>query len=249
MEHPGATTQPSGPLHPQTLAARAAALKELAEKCKDWQKRADDIGRFATRRDELDTLARRIANAASAYQALAADAKVRIHLDPASTIATRLQAKAKDLVHQVTTNPHSILKQRALDAFKEEELVGIERALHASWQWFLGAGERAGIETVLLRFSALRETATRLARLRSSLQKHAEKLPMTPEAIEEGRRLKQALATELESLKGGGLDEDVLAFLRRSLEGVPLPELLKNERVLAWLRDNHLMSYFQVRST
>lgn len=249
MKRPSSTTQSSAAPSPQSLAGRAVALRDLAEKYKDWQRRADDIGRFATRRDELDVIARRIGEAAAAYHALAAEPNVRGHMEPAVRIAACLQSKTKDLVHQIMTSPQTILKQRALEAFKDEELSGLERALHSSWQWFLGATERSGIETVLMRFPALRQTATRLARVRFSLQHHAERLPLRPQAIEEGHRLKDQLAAELKSLEGTGLDEVVLAFLRRSLEGVPLAELLANDKVLAWLRENHLASYFQVRST
>jgi hypothetical protein len=237
------------PPSPGSLVARAIALGELAEKYKEWQRRADDIGRFVTRRAELDAIARRVGDAATAYQTLAPDPNLRTHMEPAVEIAARLQSRTEDLLHQIVASAQTILKQKALEPFKEEELSGIERALLSSWQWFLGASERTGIESVLMRFPALRQTGTRLARLRVSLQHHGERLPLGPEAVEEGRRLKQLLADELKSLEGTGLDSVVLAFLRRSLEGVPLAELLTNDKVLNWLRENHLTSYFQVRST
>jgi hypothetical protein len=249
MERSSPSSLSSEILKSQPLAARAAALRQLAIECKEWQKRTNEISRSVTRRDELVPIANRLRAAASAYQVLVADPKVKIHLEPASRIAGRLQAKAKELLDQIASDPQALLKQKALDIFRQEDLAVIERALHASWQWFLGVVEPAGIETVLRRFSSLRETANRLASLRSSLQKHAEKLPTTSEAFEEGLRLKQALANELKSLEGTGLDQNVLHFLRRSLEGVPLPELLRNDKILRWLEENNLTEYFQVRST
>jgi hypothetical protein len=233
----------------ESLATRADSLCKLAEEYKHWQKRAEDIQRFLTRRDELDEIARRIGQAAAAYQALAEDANVRTHMAPAVTVAIRLRSRSKDLLQQVIANPQTILKAKALEPFKGDELSGIEAALRSSWQWFLGASERMGIEAVLTRFPALRPTATRLARLRASLQHYGEKLPSGPGAVEEGRRLKKQLADELKSLEGAGLDNAVLAFLRRSLEGVPLAELLADDKVLTWLRENKLTGYFQVRST
>jgi hypothetical protein len=247
MDNSSSTAQPSP--SPASLVTRTNSLRELAEEYKRWQKRAEDIQRFLTRRDELDAIARRIGEAAVAYQALADDPNVRTHMEPAVVIAVRLRSRTKDLLQQVIESPLAILKQKALEPFKMDELNGIEGALHSSWQWFLGASERTGIEAVLTRFPDLRQTATRLARFRVSLQHHGEKLPSGPEDVEEGRRLKKQLADELKSLEGAGLDSAVLAFLRRSLEGVPLVELLADDKVLNWLRENHLTGYFQVRST
>jgi hypothetical protein len=231
------------------LATRANSLRELAEEYKHWQKRAEDIQRFLTRRDEIDVIARRIGVAAAAYQALADDPNLRTHMEPVAAIASRLRSRTKDLLQQIIASPQTILRPKALEAFKLDELSAIESALRSSWQWFLGASERMGIEAVLTRFPALRQTATRLARFRVSLQHHGEKLPSAPGAVEEGRRLKKQLADELKSLEGTGLDSAVLAFLRRSLEGVPLAELLGDDKVLKWLRENNLTGYFQVRST
>jgi hypothetical protein len=234
---------------PESLATRANSLRELSEEYKRWQKRAEDIQRFLTRRDELDDIARRIGEAAAAYQALSGDPNVRTHMARAVGIAIRLRSRTKDLLQQMVATPETILKAKSLEPFKGDELGGIDGALRSSWRWFLGAGERMGIEAVLTRFPALRLTATRLARLRESLQHYGEKLPSGPGAVEEGRRLKKQLADELKSLEGAGLDSAVLAFLRRSLEGVPLAELLADDKVLTWLRENKLTGYFQVRST
>src|SRR5690349_15785645 len=125
----------------ESLATRANALSELAVKYRDWQRRAEDIGRFVTRREELETVARRTGDAAAAYQALAADPNVRIHMEPAVEIAARLRSRTKDLLQQIIANPQTILKAKALEPFKADELSGIERALLSSWQWFLGASE------------------------------------------------------------------------------------------------------------
>ena len=79
----------------------------------------------------------------------------------------------------------------------------------------------------------------------------AERLRLINRRVPHARLMDEclALANELKSLEGTGLDQNVLHFLRRSLEGVPLPELLRNDKILRWLEENNLTEYFQVRST
>src|SRR5689334_10084197 len=104
-----------------SLATRAESLRDLAEEYKEWQRRAADIQGFLTRRDELDAISRRIGEAANAYQALAHDANVRSHMEPAVAIAIRLRARTKDLLQQVIANPQTILKAKALEPFRPDE--------------------------------------------------------------------------------------------------------------------------------
>jgi hypothetical protein len=113
----------------------------------------------------------------------------------------------------------------------------------------VGTEGQVGIENVLSRFGGLRDIVARITNLREALKSLSSQLPTTPEAIDLAKKAKASLAEELASLVGSGLNDDVISFLRRSVEGVPLSEVLAKEDIINWLKENNLSQYFRVRTT
>lgn len=231
-----------------TLLEFATQVAELSGRCRDWQERADEVGRLVTRRDQLRVIANRVSSLATTAEVLSNEDSLESRLKPVRELSQKLSVKADDLLRRLETTSESILKPKALDAFESGALDEIQRILTAAWRDLLGTGDQPGIETVLSRFDALRDVVARITQRRRRLQELAATLPTTAAVVAEGRDVKRALADDLGSLTGAGLDDEVASFLRRSVEGVSLEDLLANGRVLAWLAKHGLAGYFRVRS-
>jgi hypothetical protein len=231
-----------------TLLALATRVADLSTSCKDWERRAEEVGRLATRRDQLRIIADRVSSLTTVADVLCKEPTLLSRLVQVKVVARRLSIRANDLAHRLEMSSEAVLKPKALDIFEGGALDDIERHLTSAWRDFLGTGDRPGIETVLGRFAALRDVVARITQRRRQLQTLALTLPTTSACIIEGRVVKTELANELSALAGSGLDDDVVEFLRQSVEGVPLSALLANDKILVWLADHGLTDYFRVRS-
>jgi ATP-dependent helicase YprA (DUF1998 family) len=124
----------------------------------------------------------------------------------------------------------------------------VESALLAAWQGYLGAGSQSGLESVLSRFPKLRGAAKRVAEARRALQERAATLPRSDSDVAECEEARSRLGEVLAEVDSSGVDAEVLAFLKGSVEGVSLEQVLRNERILAWLAKHGLAGQFSVRS-
>ena len=76
----------------------------------------------------------------------------------------------------------------------------------------------------------------------------AEQLPKALKDIEQVKKWQDHLKQTVATLRGEGIDDEVLEFLRELADGVPLANLLDNKKVMKWILDNNLTESFQVTS-
>ena len=231
-----------------TLGEKALRVSQLSTHCREWQDRAEQVGQLITRRDQLRSIADKVHTLADAAEVLSQEGSISLDLDTIRSTAKRLKVRADNLLLKFESGSDSLLKPKALDFLEDEALRSIESRLMLAWQDFLGTEGPLGIETLLSRFAGLREVIARITRLRQALQVLGSCLPLSIQTMEKGRIAKTDLAGELSCLTGSGLDSDVVSFLRRSVEGVLLSELLSNESLVDWLKRQNLAQYFRVRS-
>jgi hypothetical protein len=232
-----------------TLSEKILRVSQLSASYKDWQDRAEQVGLLVTRRDQLRRIAEKVHTLAVAAEVLSHESSVNFDLETVRSVSQRLKVRADSLLQKFESSLDSLLKPKALDLFEGEALQAIERSLTVAWQNFLGTEGQLGIENVLSRFAGLRDLIAQITRLRQALQVLGSRLPSTIETVEEARTVKASLAGELSRLTGTGLNPEVVTFLRRSVEGVLLSELLSNDSLVDWLETQNLTQYFRVRST
>src|SRR5262245_11971769 len=127
-----------------TLTTLADRVTALSATCKEWQDRADELGRFATRRDQLREISDRVTEFAAASDVLSQESSIETRLRPVKAAAQTLRVRADDLVQRLASSSQSILKPKALDLFETGLLDEIAKGLHGAWQDFLGTGDRPG---------------------------------------------------------------------------------------------------------
>jgi len=231
-----------------SLNDMALNVLDLSEKCKELRDRAQEVGLLATRRGQLRQISDSIKALALASEVLSQEPSVHPDLEAVRGVSQKLRVRTNTLLRKMEVSSEALLKPKALDAFDVELLAAIERGLLNTWRRFLGTDGQPGIETVLTRYIALKATVERIKNLRLTLQTLGAQLPSTTHVLDQARSAKVDLAKQLSSLVSSGLDEEVVTFLRRSVEGVSLSDLLSNERVLVWLKAQGLTPYFRVRT-
>jgi hypothetical protein len=232
-----------------TLNEKALRVAQLSANYKDWQDRTEQVGLLVTRRDQLRGIAEKVHVLAVAAEVLSHESSVNSALETIRIVSQRFKVRADNVLQKIETNSDSLLKPKALDLLEGEALLAIERSLTETWKSLLGTEGQFAIENVLSRFAGLRDQIARITNLRQELKALGSRLPSTIEDLEEGRSVKASLVQELSYITGTGLSPDIVAFLRRSVEGVPLSELLSNEGLVNWLEKQNLTQYFRVRST
>ena len=224
-----ATRAVGGPLG---LAAQNA--KSLAEQLRDQQKTADHLAALKERRTQLDAVAVKAETLVQAYRVLRAQSPTL----PTGVIKTARQA-VRDLRDRYTDDPLTVrLSAKNIDA----PLGPTELVLQQTWTRVATPSANASALAELLgRFAQFRAASAAIRHSCERLVDAARLFPQSAKDLANVADLKERLDEQVETLKGKGLDSDVVQFLRDSVNGVPLEELLGKPSVLEFLRSHKLL--------
>ena len=223
---------------PVGLAAQN--VKKLAEQLRDQQQTADHLEALQERQNHLNAIALKAESLVEAHRVL----KVAgIQLVPHNTIATSRQA-VRDLRDRYANDPFTVRQQaRTIDA----PLASSESAMQQAWAQLAGPSANASALAELLgRFNQFRVAGAAIRKICEQLTIASRTLPRSAKDLTSVRDGQSQLQNLIETLKGEGLDTDVLQFLRDSVNGVPLEELLGKKAVLEFLRTHQLISSLTV---
>ena len=230
------------PTVPLSLRARAEKLRGLASRYEQLKTEGNAVEAVGQRTDAL----RKLADAA---RPVSAAAKLLFAAGiPVPDLPCERLAIVRDAITRVAgataSDPDAVLSLNSADLKNALAAVGEARkAIAAAWERFVSdpvPGE--AIVSVLTRFEAFRTPVARAKLLRDALTAVAGKLPATAADIDKVRANRNDLAAVFRELDGSGIGADRLDFLRLCVAGVPLVELLSTHELLAWLRENPLLT-------
>lgn len=231
------------------LAKECRLLVREAAEYVAKREEADQVEVLATRRQELSEFVQALEALVTRVQCLRTETQLAVTLAALRSSTDNIYQQAKELGTQVAEDVMSLGRPRALEAFtKTTVLKQIDLDLKEAWRRFVSADEHQGLEAVIARFPSMCAAARRIASVRARLQRVADTVPDQRQQIDEARRLKDSLALEIQQLEGDGLDEEVVEFLRQSVEGVPLGRVLSDDRLLAWMKTHNLLEAFSVKA-
>lgn len=216
------------------LGLSAQNAKALAEQLRDQQKTADHLAALQERRTQLDGVAVKAEALVQAHRILNAQDTTL----PVAILKTSRQA-VRDLRERYTNDPLTVrLSAKNIDA----PLVPTEQVLQQAWAQVAAPSANASALAQLLgRFAQFRTASTAMQQLCDLLVDAARRFPESAKDLANVVDLKKRLDDQVETLKGKGLDSDVLQFLRDSVAGVSLEELLGKPSVLEFLRAHKLL--------
>lgn len=222
----------------QSLRSRAEHVRSLANRYERLKTDGNATEALAHRADALRKLAEATRPIAVAAR-LMATAGITVSDLPRERLAVVRDAVARAAA-ATATDPDAVLALVPADLKNALRAADdVRKTLATAWGHFANTpvpGE--AILPVLSRFEAFREPAAQAARFRATLNEAAGRLPKTATDVEIVQKTRENLAAVFRELDGGGMDATRLDFLRRCVTGIPLPEILTNKNLLAWLEDN-----------
>jgi hypothetical protein len=226
------------------LLAKATQLKKMAEDFAERKKQADSVRALTTRKGQVREIC---GLAAKQAKIIAVLVEAGDFVVPKFPKVTELRSKLRSISKNMEKDPGSIVGAKELGEAKlSDGLRAVELGLLTAWkEYLLGRKVDGGLEAVLARFKDYKEIAKGITKIKEDLRELSLQLPEKKIFLQKAHRLKTSLAEELQKLEAGGLDEEVVAFLRVVPSGVTLKEL--KPAVLEWIKRKNLQDHFIVK--
>ena len=230
-----------------TVSQKASILEKLLLELNELEKNQNLRQGFWTRKETLGTLVSETNEVVKSRNLLK---KGGVFVDTNKINLVTFRTQVSEVLDKFTVDPNSILKAHGfkLDQY-EGTIEGYKKTLKDSWYIFAAPGSHGErLLDVLDRYPPFQNKVVKIRQLRINLAQKAEHLPKALKDIKQVKKWQDDLKQTVSTLRGEGIDDEVLEFLRELADGVPLANLLDNKKVMKWIHDNNLTESFQVTS-
>lgn len=230
-----------------TVSHKAITLEKMVSELNKLEKNENLLQGFQTRKETLAALVSETTELVKSRNLLK-EGGVFVDTNTINLVPFRTQVN--EVIETYTVDPDSILKPHGFKLDQNRKIIeDLKQALEKSWYIFTVPGDRGErLLNVLYRYPPFQKKVDKIRQLRNKLAQKAEQLPKAVEEIEQVKKWQDDLRQTVATLKGEGIDDEVLEFLRELADGVILANLLDNKKVMKWIYDNNLTESFQVTS-
>lgn len=223
------------------LAERSNQLRQALERLSQLRDAGGTIAALQSQADAART-ARDTAMSLASARALVRDLPI-----PTETLTehrTRVQA-----LRQRLESPVDGPLEVNLDFGQiQRDVAATMEALTRAWkQHCLSPVDGESLVPVLEKFAPFRAAVARYRTARAKLEAFSERLPKDGSVRDAVARQRNELHDAMKEIDAQGLDSDITDFLRRSVDGFPLVELIGNSKLIAWLEGQGLLPSLRVR--